>query len=1011
MKRILLAAVLLAAPLCQAEPLAPQELRLRTTIQLHADIGISASSLFNPRFFDGDVYANQINTPAFGRYPQGSSTATLLVNNTFTPLEHRMVAPFRGALRHTYLLGASGAVGPITTSFSRYDFNGENRVEVPVPGDAQSTEGFDWVDANTIIYTFYNPSSSRKRLGLAHVVAEPFSVTPDTRWNSEGYITTSVSTRIRNVRVGDVYGGYAYYGDAGQNTNPNFYAINLATGQETLLGNAGSLTGGGSFGVWTVVERGGYLYVQTTDNGIQVYSMNSATSLGALHTTYTKEFLTDLTGYSGQFWGFDVTTEGEMLLGGTGAVFELAGPVRLKAYVLEPLWNIPPLEPYEWMSTNHLQRGLAYNPISGNLLTVSRHPANGSGAVYVINSTNGSFIKNLSTTGIKYDKNFPINMIGVADDGAIYACSLAVNSVSEPTDPISNNGPFRIYRWADENADPTLAYEGDPSDNDAIAANRRFGDTIDVRGAGVTTEILCGTRQGNIVAVFRTTDGINFTHTRILVSEITSTTSTFMNSIAWGPGNTFFTKNDHPTPAQQFALQQFELTVEWGLATLLRTNANLANLGGLIDYDSERDLLAIVKTVTPSAATSGIHEFRLFKPTAAGMVQQDHPETSRLFPDSYNNGNGVGAVAFGGGKVFALAANNGIIAFNLKEVVVAPQIFWTETGGFNVDAGSVWSAAFDGSGKTPIAVGLNRPIGIAVDEANSYLYWAEDGIGGQTPSRIVRARFDGSSQEVLFNEWEDGFTNAQMLGLDAANGHVYWTDFMLGVLRGNLDGTGLTVLGGLGSRYTALSLDLVNGHIYYGDPMQNGVLFRCDLSGANGVELARDLAQADFRFNAIAVDVANGFIYYTDTGTHEIKRMNLDGSSQIPLLQDSGLAPIGVALRPDETLFWVGAGQRLGTAKADGTSGVDLTVVGIGGTPFGVAVLSQVPVGNIQITDISIADSTVTITWQGGQGPFQLQRRTEAAQGAWENVGAPTSSNQATDGVGSEQMFYRVKGN
>lgn len=1009
MKRILLATVLLAAPWCQSEPVPPQKLNLRTTIQLHADIGISPSSLFNPRFFDGDIYVNQINTPAFGRYPQGSSTPKMFVDNSFSlASEHRMVAPFRGILRSTYLLASSSAATSGTT-FTRYDFDGNNPLTTDVP-DALSAAGFDWVDSDTIIYAIYT-SGNRTKLYLADVSADPFTVTKNPAWNAQGFITTSVSTRIRNVRVGDVHSGYAYYGDAGQNTSPNFYAINLTTGAETLLGNAGTLTGTGSFGVWTVVERGGYLYVQTTDNGIQVYSMSSATSLGALHTTYTKELLTDLTGYSGQFWGFDVTVEGEILLGGTGAVFELGGPLRPKSYVMEPAWNIPPLEPYAWMSTNHLQRGLAYNPVSGNLLTVSRHPANGSGEVYVINSTNGTLVKNLSTNGIKYDKNFPINMIGVADDGAIYACSLAVNSISEPTDPISNNGPFRIYRWMDENADPVLAYEGDPSDNDPVAANRRFGDTIDIRGAGVNTEILCGTRQGNIVAVFKTLDGVNFTHTKIQVSEITSSTGTFMNSIAWGPGKTFYTKNDHPTLTQQFALQQFELTVEWGVATLRQTNANLTALGGLIGYDPERNLLAIVKTVTASAATSGIHEVRLFKLTAAGMVQQDHPQTSRLFPGNYNNGNGVGAVAFGGGKLFALAANNGIVAFNIKEVVVEPQIFWTETGGFNVDAGSVWSAAFDGSGRTPIATGLNRPIGIAVDEINGHLYWAEDGVGLERPSRIVRARLDGTGQEVLFDELTDGFTNAQMLALDLANGHVYWTDFMLGVLRGNLDGTGLTVLSGLGSRYTALALDLVNQHIYYGDPMQNGVLFRCDLSGANQLELARDIAQADFRFNSIAVDAANGFIYYTDTGTHEIKRMDLNGANQAPLLQDSGLAPLGIALRPDGTLFWVGAGQRLGTAKVDGSSAVDLSVVGIGSTPFGIAVLAKAPVSDIQITGIGIANSTVTVTWEGGVGPFQLQRRSNVAQGAWENVGNPTESNQATDNLGTQQMYYRVKGN
>jgi hypothetical protein len=159
------------------------------------------------------------------------------------------------------------------------------------------------------------------------VVADPFAVNANTAWNTDGYITTSVSTRIRNVRKGDVYSGYAYYGDAGQATDPKFYALNLATGAETLLGNlTGTLTGATtSFGLWTVAERNGYLYVQTSDNGIYVYSMTDATTLGSLYTTFTKEQLDALTGGSPQYYGFDATPDGtRMLLGGQGGnVFEL----------------------------------------------------------------------------------------------------------------------------------------------------------------------------------------------------------------------------------------------------------------------------------------------------------------------------------------------------------------------------------------------------------------------------------------------------------------------------------------------------------------------------------------------------------------------------------------------------------------------------------------------------------------------------------------------------------------
>ena len=302
-------------------PLQPGQLQPRATLHLSGDLGIGGATMYNARFFDGSIYVCQLNTLGIGRYPSGSPVPDMAVTSD---KEHRMLAPFRGANSKTYLLASSG-VG--ADGFSRFDYTGANRQDAPAL-DAMKVEGFDWVDNDTIIYAVYT-SGSRSRLYLADVVADPFAVNRNTTWNANGYITTSVSARIRNVRVGDVYSGYAYYGDAGQNNNPNFYAVNLATGAETLLGNAGALTGSGSFGLWTVVERGGYLYVQTTDNGIQVYQLTDATTLGPLVATYDPATLMAVTGWSGQFWGFDVTSNGQsmVLSGGEGFVFELGQPI------------------------------------------------------------------------------------------------------------------------------------------------------------------------------------------------------------------------------------------------------------------------------------------------------------------------------------------------------------------------------------------------------------------------------------------------------------------------------------------------------------------------------------------------------------------------------------------------------------------------------------------------------------------------------------------------------------
>ncbi len=326
MKKLLipLTPVFLLTLTASAAPLPVEQLQPRALMDFGADLG-AASSMFNPVYSGPYVCVNQINSKGFGLYYSGWGTPLVIGNNE---TEHRMVTPFPGSLSTTYLMGSSsGYSGATTTTFTRYNFDGTGAVTAPTPG-GKIAEGFDWVDDQTVIHTAYD-SGFRKLLYLVKVTAEPFALEADTRWNANGYVSTSVTTRIRNVRKGDVYKDYVYYGDAGQNTNPKFFAMNIATGVETALGNAGTLTGTGSFGVWTVMERGGYLYVHTTDNGIQVYSMTSATSIGSLLLTYDKASIDAITGQvsTGQYWGFDVAKDGsKFIVGGLGICAEFGAP-------------------------------------------------------------------------------------------------------------------------------------------------------------------------------------------------------------------------------------------------------------------------------------------------------------------------------------------------------------------------------------------------------------------------------------------------------------------------------------------------------------------------------------------------------------------------------------------------------------------------------------------------------------------------------------------------------------
>jgi hypothetical protein len=173
------------------------------------------------------------------------------------------------------------------------------------------------------------------------------------------------------------------------------------------------------------------------------------------------------------------------------------------------------------------------------------------------------------------------------------------------------------------------------------------------------------------------------------------------------------------------------------------------------------------------------------------------------------------------------------------------------------------------------------------------------------------------------------------------------------------------------------------------------------------VELARNISTIDsWHFNTVSLDVANNNIYYADAGTHEIKRMNLDGTNPTLILTDPGSIPFGVAHGPGNTLYWVARAQRLAMANIDGAN-LTPSLIDTGLTPFGIAIHST-PLPGVEITDIQVAGSVVTITWEGGVGPFQLQRRASLMTGQWENVGDATTAREVTDSVSSEQMFYQI---
>lgn len=295
------------------------------------------SSNYNPRIVDGYNYVANTSAGTFtwARYAAGSSTAA--TTSSGLDRDQRMVSPLGGPGNSTYVLGSGGT----TNLFTRYDWaTGALQTSQATPATsvvaAATNEAYAWVDSGTIVANNYNPSANRNRLYLMNVVAEPFALTlnmTNTGFGNVGYKDTTPGGRIRSVTVGSnsgVSNGYAYYGNGvgnPANIDPKFYALSLSTGIETELGSFGSLIPATSYaGIWTVVAQDGYLYVQTTNDGIKVFTMTSPTSIGSLYTTYTQAQLNALTG-TASYYGFDVNTSvaaPRMLLSSSGVTWEIA---------------------------------------------------------------------------------------------------------------------------------------------------------------------------------------------------------------------------------------------------------------------------------------------------------------------------------------------------------------------------------------------------------------------------------------------------------------------------------------------------------------------------------------------------------------------------------------------------------------------------------------------------------------------------------------------------------------
>ena len=316
------------------------------------------------------------------------------------------------------------------------------------------------------------------------------------------------------------------------------------------------------------------------------------------------------------------------------------------------------------------------------------------------------------------------------------------------------------------------------------------------------------------------------------------------------------------------------------------------------------------------------------------------------------------------------------------------KMYWT-TSGYVIGSGTsrIRRANLDGSGAEELVRDAGASISaIALDAANGKMYWATSD-GFHTTSRIRRANLDGTGVEVVTEshdyilsiEVADGrvfWTTASVtekgsiaggairrarlggtgvedlvifvdspffpIGLDVADGKVYWTTTQLsdhgGLYRGgqirraNLDGTGAEDLAIFPPSSSApAALDVIDGRMYWSEIGLAGVPSTVSVADTEGSDIDEVIVNTGLLFAhgaGIALDRAAGRVYWTEKGIAGVRRANLDGTGVEDLIADAalgfGVERAGIALDVDRgEMYWTQSGhepERIQRARFDGTS-------------------------------------------------------------------------------------------
>jgi len=338
-------------------------------------------------------------------------------------------------------------------------------------------------------------------------------------------------------------------------------------------------------------------------------------------------------------------------------------------YSLSQAWAVIPTNSYvssDGGPNTPNERAFAYDALSNQLIVVKCAPSSTAYTVHVVDAGSGALLHTLDTSAVIHEGpsevpgSNPIDLAAAAaaDDGNIYICSESPNASGGQFGDTTKM--FHVFRWTNSAATtpPVLVYEGDPS-GQAPGLSRRWGDVMTVRGSGTNTEILLNSYEGDYGAILKPVDASLNAFTNYFFFD-SSGGGSIGRSIQFGTNNTLFEKRKGST----LTLSIYDTNVQ--TSTILAAYDSSSTLGG-VAVDTAHNLAIGVDFVGSTTAP--------LKPDAVALYEISDPNTPMLmkrydFPvNQVQNVNFIAQTMIVGTRVYALDANNGMMAFYINPPV------------------------------------------------------------------------------------------------------------------------------------------------------------------------------------------------------------------------------------------------------------------------------------------------------------------------------------------------------